>query len=70
VLPIKLVAPLTAWKDYLEQNIWHVKVVPDSTNGLTKFSAVDTQRFVEKLGVVSPEVMKAIVAAITVVIEN
>jgi len=58
VLPIKLVAPITEWKDYLSQNVWHVKVVPDSANGLTKISAIDTlqlrgvdaQRFVEKLG--------------------
>ncbi len=42
VLPIKLVAPLTEWKEYLAQNVWHVKVVPDSMNGLTKTSAVDT----------------------------
>ena len=77
VLPIKMVAPLTEWKDYLAQNIWHVKVAPDSTNGLTKVSAVDTlqlrgvdtQRFVQKLGSVSPSVMRSIVAAIAVVIE-
>ena len=76
-LPIKLVAPLTEWKDYLAQNIWHVKVAPDSTNGLTKISAVDTlqlrgvdtQRFVQKLGSVSPSVMRSIVAAIAAVIE-
>ena len=76
-LPIKLVAPLTEWKDYLAQNIWHVKVAPDSTNGLRKISAVDTlqlrgvdtQRFVQKLGSVSPSVMRSIVAAIAAVIE-
>ncbi len=76
-LPIKLVAPLTEWKDYLAQNIWHVTVAPDSTNGLTKISAVDTlqlrgvdtQRFVQKLGSVSPSVMRSIVAAIAAVIE-
>lgn len=76
-LPIKLVAPLTEWKDYLAQNVWHVKVVPDSVNGLTKISAVDalqlrgvdTQRFVQKLGSVSPAVMRAIVLAIAAVIE-
>lgn len=76
-LPIKLVAPLTEWKDYLAQNIWHVKVAPDSTNGLTKVSAVDTlqlrgvdtQRFVQKVGSVSPSVMRSIVAAIAAVIE-
>ncbi|OGC06620.1 PemK family transcriptional regulator [candidate division KSB1 bacterium RBG_16_48_16] len=77
VLPIKLVAPLTEWKNYLAQNIWHVKVVPDSTNGLTKTSVVDTlqlrgvdtQRFVEKIGTVSPEIMRSIVTAIAAVIE-
>jgi len=62
-LPIKLVAPLIEWKDYLAQNVWHVKVVPDGLNGLTKTSAVDTlqlrgvetQRFVQKVGSVSLE---------------
>jgi len=76
-LPIKLVAPITEWKDYLAQNIWHVKVMPDSKNGLTKPSAVDTlqlrgvdtQRFVQKPGSVSPSVMQSIVAAIAAVIE-
>ena len=77
VLPIRLVAPLTEWKEYLAQNIWHVKVVPDSANGLTKTSAVDTlqlrgvdtQRFVEKIGAVSPQIMRSIVTAIAAVIE-
>ncbi len=77
VLPIKLVAPLTEWKDYLAQNVWHVKIVPDSMNGLTKPSAVDTlqlrgvdtQRFIQKLGSLSPAVMQSITAAIAAVIE-
>jgi len=76
-LPIKLVAPLTEWKDYLKQNVWHVKVVPDNTNGLEKTSAIDTlqlrgvdiKRFVRKLGFSSPLVMRSIVAAIAAVID-
>ena len=76
-LPIKLVAPLTEWKDYLVRNIWHVKGAPDSTNGLTQASAVDTlqlrgvdvERFIRKLGSVSPTVMRSIILAITAVIE-
>ena len=76
-LPIKLVAPLTEWRDYLATNIWHVKVTPEGGNGLSKTSAVDTlqlrgvdiQRFVEKLGNVSPAVMRSIAAAIAAVIE-
>ncbi|MFN8487675.1 MAG: type II toxin-antitoxin system PemK/MazF family toxin [Caldilineaceae bacterium] len=76
-LPLKLVAPLTEWKDYLEHNVWHVKITPDKTNGLAKTSAVDTlqlrgldnQRFVQKLGAVSPRVMHSILIAIAAVIE-
>jgi len=77
VLPIKLVAPLTEWKEYLNQNIWHVKIIPDNLNGLTKTSAVDTlqlrgvdtQRFVQRIGNVSTEVLASIVTAIAAVIE-
>lgn len=77
VLPIRLVAPVTDWKDYFADNVWHVKLVPDSTNGLTKTSAVDslqlrgvdTQRFIQKIGSISPSDMKSIVAAIAAVIE-
>jgi mRNA interferase MazF len=59
------------------RNVWHVKVVPDATNGLTKISAVDAlqlrgvdaQRFVQKLGIVSAQTMRSIIAAIAVVVE-
>ncbi len=76
-LPIRLVAPITEWKDYFSRNVWHVKLEPNLTNGLTKPSVVDTLqlrgidtlRFVRKLGEVSPEVMRAIVVAIAAVIQ-
>ena len=68
-LPIRLVAPLTEWKDYFAQNVWHVKLEPDSTNGLKKTSGVDTRRFVQKLGNVSEATMRSIVTAIAAVIE-
>jgi mRNA-degrading endonuclease toxin of MazEF toxin-antitoxin module len=35
-LPIRLVAPLTEWKEYFSRNAWHVKLVPDHMNGLDK----------------------------------
>jgi mRNA interferase MazF len=77
VLPIRLVAPITEWKDYFTGNVWHVKLEPDVTNGLTKTSVVDTlqlrgvdtKRFVEKLGEVSPSSMRLIVTAIVAVVE-
>lgn len=77
ILPIKLVAPLTEWKDYLARNIWHIKVIPTDTSGLSKVSAVDvlqlrgidTQRFVRRLGSVTSETMQLILIAIAAVTE-
>jgi len=76
-LPIELIAPLTDWKEYFAPNMWHVRIVPSATNGLTKESAVDTlqlrgmdrQRFVRKLGQVSPTTMEEIILAIAAIIE-
>jgi mRNA interferase MazF len=76
-LPIKLVAPVTDWKEYFAPNIWHIRIDPDPTNGLTKVSAVDTlqlrgmdhQRFIRKLGQVSPVTMEEIVLAIAAIVE-
>lgn len=77
VLPIKLVAPVTEWKEYLARNIWHVRIVPDVANGLAKISAidvlqlrgVDTQRFIRRLGSVAPETVQAILIVIAAVTE-
>lgn len=76
-LPIKLIAPITEWKDHYLQNIWHVRIAPSSSNGLTEISTVDVlqlrsvdrQRFVQKMGRVTSNVMEEIIAAIAAVIE-
>ena len=76
-LPIKLVAPITDWKDYFSDNLWHVKIEPNRENGLSKTSAVDalqirgmdTQRFIEKLGEVEETILEEILLAIVSVIE-
>ncbi|NMG19033.1 type II toxin-antitoxin system PemK/MazF family toxin [Brasilonema bromeliae] len=76
-LPIKLIAPLTDWKPYFADNLWHVKIEPDMANNLTKASAIDAlqlrgvdlQRFIRKLGIVSDITMSAISTAIVTVIE-
>ena len=76
-LPIKLVAPITDWKDYFAQNLWHIRLAPDTTNNLTKVSAVDvlqlrgidTQRLIRKLGNLSETKMLEITIAIAAVIE-
>jgi mRNA interferase MazF len=76
-LPIKLVAPVTEWKEGRATSIWHVQIAPDGRNKLAKVSSVDTlqlrgvdtQRFVQKLGEVSAVVMRQIAAAIAAVVE-
>ena len=76
-LPIKLIAPITEWKDHYHSNMWHIEIAPSSSNGLREISAVDVlqlrsvdkQRFVQKLGRVKSDIMEEIVAAIAMVIE-
>ena len=76
-LPIKLVAPVTDWKDILARNAWHIRLEPSAVNGLTKISAADTlqlrgldeQRFIRKLGTIEDEIMTRIAAAIALVVE-
>ncbi|BAU64133.1 PemK-like protein [Stanieria sp. NIES-3757] len=76
-LPIKLIAPITDWKEYFINDIWHIKIEPDDINGLTKVSAVDVlqlrgidvQRFIRKIGFVSPLIMAEIVIAIAAIVE-
>lgn len=76
-LPIKLVAPVTDWKPSFAPNIWHVRLDPDTSNGLIKPSTVDvlqlrgmdTTRFISRIGEVSAEKMEEIALAIAAVIE-
>ena len=58
VLPLKVIVPLTEWKDRYALAPWLVRVAPASDNGLEKPSAADAfqvrsvaqQRFVRRLG--------------------
>jgi len=76
-LPIKLVAPITEWKDAFQQSAWLVRINPDSRNCLTKASAADVlqmrgmdlRRFMSRLGMVSPEIMAELAAAVAIVVE-
>ena len=76
-LPVKVVVPVTEWKDQLAELIWHVRLTPDTSNGLTKLSSADGmqvrcvahERFIERLGRVDADVLEDIVAAVAAVIE-
>jgi mRNA interferase MazF len=68
ILPLKVIVPITDWKERYAVAPWMVKLEPTSTNGLNKLSTADTfqarsvsqQRFVQRLGMLSPEMMAAI----------
>ena len=76
-LPLRLVAPITGWKDSFAGKISHVRIDPNESNGLSKCSAVDTlqlrgvaiERFKTKRGFLSIEEMEGIVCAIAAVVE-
>ncbi len=76
-LAIKTVVPVTTWKDWFTDNLWMVKLEPDEANGLENVSTADAlqirgvalDRFIDKLGQVSSEVLDDIAAAIAIVVE-
>ena len=78
ILPLKVIVPITEWKDRFHSAIWMVKIEPDSENKLTKPSAIDTfqirsvstKRFLRKTGLVSAKVLDEIKTAIKAVIDT
>jgi len=60
-LPLRVVVPITGWKDKFAQATWLVRIEPDSNNNLDKPSAADAFqvrsvseiRFVDRFGKVS-----------------
>ena len=77
ILPVKLVAPITDWKDCYAHTSWHVRIDPDASNGLSKASAVDalqprgvdTRRLVKRLGRLSATTLDEIAAVIASIVE-
>jgi len=77
VLPLRVIVPLTSWKESFSGAIWMVKTLPDSDNKLKKVSAIDcfqirsisTRRFIKKIGFVSSNVLDEIKAAVKAVID-
>ncbi|MDR3335831.1 MAG: type II toxin-antitoxin system PemK/MazF family toxin [Treponema sp.] len=57
-LPLRVIAPITDWKERYAEYPWMVRIDPAKTNGITKTSAIDcfqvrpvsVQRLVTKLG--------------------
>jgi len=76
-LPLKVIVPITNWKDRYEIAPWMVKIEPISTNGLTKISTADCfqirslsqERLVKKLGFVDSTTFQEIKDAISKVLD-
>ena len=76
-LHIRLVAPITSWKNQYKGKIWIVNITPNIANGLTKESAVDTmqikgidvRRCANKRGRLSATQMEEIASAIAAIID-
>ena len=76
ILPLKVIVPITEWKDRFQGAIWLVRIEPDNENKLMKPSAIDTfqirsvstKRFLRKTGSVSSSVLNEIKTAIKAVI--
>ncbi|MFQ5436296.1 MAG: type II toxin-antitoxin system PemK/MazF family toxin [Anaerolineae bacterium] len=76
ILPLRVIVPLTDWKDRYQIAVWMVKLSPTTANGLSKTSAADAfqvrsvsqRRFVRKLGRVDDDTMTAIEKALAVVL--
>jgi mRNA interferase MazF len=77
-LPLKVIVPITEWKDLYANVDWMVRIKPDKNNNLDKESAADTfqvksvsaERFVNRIGVLPIRTLDEIVEAITTVISD
>ena len=76
VLPLKLVAPITEYKQRYESVPWMVKLLPGKLNGLSKPSVVDLfqlrsvsqSRLVKKIGIVSDAEFGLMLEAVKIVL--
>lgn len=77
ILPLKVIVPVTAWKERFRGALWMTRLQPDTQNGLQKESVADafqirsisTKRFLRKTGSVSSEVLDAVKTAVKAVID-
>ena len=78
ILPLKVIVPLTEWKQRYAGALWMVRIDPDDINGLSKPSAADGlqvrsvsyKRLVKKLGVVPSIQVAQIVQAVVNVLQR
>lgn len=76
ILPLKVIVPITEWKDRYAVALWMVRLEPEAENGLDKLSAADAfqvrsvaqERFARRVGRLSDTAMQEITRALAVVL--
>ncbi len=76
ILPLRVIVPITEWKERYAIAPWMVRLEPDPENGLEKPSAADAfqvrsvaqERFVRRLGKLSDVAMREITRALAIVL--
>ena len=76
VLPLRIIVPITTWKDQYSKAPWLVQIEPSKNNGLKNLSAADAfqirslsvERFIHSIGKVDSETLSAILEAIMIVL--
>jgi mRNA interferase MazF len=78
ILSLRVVVPLTGWRQEFVGRPWMVRLEPTPDNGLTKASAADalqvksvsTLRLRHRLGIVATDALEQIVRTVGAVIEH
>lgn len=76
ILPLRVIVPITTWKDHYSQAPWLVQIQPTQQNGLDKASAADAfqirslsiERFIRRIGEVDSKTLSAILEAVKIVL--
>jgi len=76
VLPLRIIVPITSWKERYSQAPWLIQITPSKLNGLEKMSAADAfqirslsnERFMRRIGEIDSETLSNILEAVRIVI--
>lgn len=76
-IPLRIISPITTWQNRFATSLWHVKIEANKVNGLKDNSAIDAlqirsvsvQRFTNKIGRASGDVVEEVTAAVAALIE-
>jgi len=76
-IALRIIIPITTWQDKFLDRPFMVKISQDKNNGLVQDSAgnvlqirsISTQRFIKKIGFISPEIMSDILDSLMISVD-